>query len=168
MTTAGRTLVLMRHAKSAYPDNVGDQDRPLASRGLREAGLAGQWLRDNVSRIDQVLCSSALRTRETLRLTEIDAPVSYLDRLYGAAPGSMIAEINAVADTVTTLLVVGHEPTVSQVALGLASRTDSDPTAVRQISMKYPTSGIAVLEVSGTWSMLELGGAQLNTFHVPR
>jgi phosphohistidine phosphatase len=166
--TRPRTLVLMRHAKSAYPDNVGDHDRPLAARGIREAGWAGEWLRDNVPEIDQVLCSSAVRTRETLRLTAVAAPVSYLDRLYGASPGVMIAEINAVPDTVATLLVLGHEPTVSQVALGLAGRTESNPAAVRQISMKYPTSGIAVLDVPRSWADLELGRAQLKTFHVPR
>ena len=54
-----RTLVLLRHAKSAYPDGVADHDRPLAPRGKREAGLAGDWLRANLPTIDAVLCSTA-------------------------------------------------------------------------------------------------------------
>lgn len=168
MTTVTRTLVLMRHAKSAYPDNVADHDRPLATRGIREAGLAGEWIHANLAPIQHVLCSSAVRTRETLRLTKVAAPVDYLEKLYGATPGTMISQINTIPDSVTTLLVVNHEPTVSEVALGLADPNTSDRTAARQISMKFPTSGIAVLQVPGSWAELELAGAQLVTFHVPR
>lgn len=163
-----RTLVLMRHAKSDYPDGVPDHARPLASRGRREAGLAGEWMRENTPAVEAVLCSSATRTRQTLARTGIDAPATFLDRLYGAGPGTMIAEINRVADDVTTLLVVGHEPTVSQVALGLAGRPGSDADAAGRIALKFPTSGIAVLRVPGSWAGLELGGAELTAFHVPR
>ncbi len=162
-----RTLVLMRHAKSDYPDGVADHERPLADRGLREAALAGDWLRDNLPPIGAVLCSSATRTRQTLARTGIDAPVSYLDELYGAGPGTMIAEINRVGDDVGVLMVVGHEPTVSQVALGLAG-PGSDPEPAELIRMKFPTSGIAVLRVSGHWTDLEPEGARLKSFHVPR
>lgn len=162
-----RTLVLMRHAKSDYPDGVSDHERPLAPRGVREAALAGDWLRDNVPAIDAVLCSSAARTRQTLARTGVTAPVTYLDRLYDAHPGTVIAEINKVDDGVTTLLVVGHEPTTSHLALGLAA-PDSDRAAAEQIALKYPTSAIAVLRVPGAWAGLEISGAELVSFHVPR
>lgn len=162
-----RTLVLMRHAKSGYPDGVPDHDRPLAPRGEREAGLAGDWLRGHVPPIGAVLCSSAVRTRQTLERTGIVAPVDYLEALYGASPGTMIAQINGVSDDVTTLLVIGHEPTVSEVALGLAD-DDSDTDATEEIEAKFPTSGIAVLRVPGGWAELELGGAALVEFRVPR
>jgi phosphohistidine phosphatase len=158
----------MRHAKSDYPTGVIDHDRPLAPRGIREAGLAGEWLRDNVPPIEHVLCSSATRTKQTLDRTGIAAPVSYSERLYGATPGTMLDEINQVIDDVSTLLVVGHEPTVSQLALGLAGPETSDPEATAQINMKFPTSGIAVLSVPVSWSALELSGAGLIAFHVPR
>jgi phosphohistidine phosphatase len=163
-----RTLVLMRHAKSDYPAGVPDHDRPLAPRGIREAGLAGDWLRANLPPIEAVLCSSAQRTRETLARTGIQARIAFLDQLYDTSPGTMIEEINQIADTVNTLMVVGHEPTVSHVALGLAAQTGSEPQAVGQIATKFPTSGIAVLRVDGPWSGLQLQGAELVTFHVPR
>ncbi|GAA2793337.1 histidine phosphatase family protein [Mycolicibacterium pallens] len=168
VTAGQRTLILMRHAKSDYPDGVADHDRPLASRGIREAGLAGEWLRVNVPSIELVLCSSATRTRQTLDYTAIDAPVNYSERLYGATPGTMLAEINQVPDDVATVMVVGHEPTMSQLSLGLADPDRSDPEAADQISIKYPTSAIAVLNVPGSWAALELGGAELALFHVPR
>src|SRR6185437_11768101 len=84
MTEQHRNLVLMRHAKSAYPDAVADHGRPLSSRGVRESGLAGDWLRANLPAVDAVLCSTATRARETLAGTGVDAPVRYAERLYGA------------------------------------------------------------------------------------
>nr|WP_163697936.1 histidine phosphatase family protein [Mycolicibacterium sarraceniae] len=168
MTAPQRTLILMRHAKSDYPTGVGDHDRPLAARGIREAGLAGAWLRANVPAIDLVLCSSATRTRLTLDRTEVTAPVTYSDRLYGATAGTMIDEINQVADEFGTVMVVGHEPTMSHVALGLADPDQSDSGAAERIAIKYPTSAIAVLRVPGNWAGLRLRSAGLTAFHVPR
>jgi phosphohistidine phosphatase len=162
------TLLLMRHAKSSYPPGVADHERPLAPRGIREAGLAGDWLRANVPPIDAVLCSTATRARQTLAKSGVDATVRYSERLYGATPGMMIDEINGVADTVNTLLVVGHEPTASDVAIGLAGADGTDAAAVERISEKFPTSAIAVLTVAGDWKTLELNGAALVGFQVPR
>jgi len=161
-------LVLLRHAKSAYPDGVADHDRPLAPRGIREAGLAGDWLRANLPAIDVVLCSTATRARQTLLRTGVDAPVRYVERLYGASPGTMLDEINNVGDDIATLLVVGHEPTMSAVAIGLAGADDTDSAAVEGISLKFPTSGIAVLGVAVRWKDLAPGGGALVNFHVPR
>lgn len=163
-----RTLLLLRHAKSDYPAGVADHDRPLAPRGVREAALAGDWLRANAPAIDAVLCSTATRARQTLALSGIDAPVRYVERLYGATPGTVIEEINRMSDDVATLLVVGHEPTMSELALILAGTVESAPDAVERISAKYPTSGIAVLTIPGGWTGLEPGRAALTAFHVPR
>lgn len=168
MNAAPRTLILLRHAKSDYPPGVADHDRPLAKRGIREAGLAGDWLRANAPSVDQVLCSTATRTRNTLERTGIEAPVSYRDELYDAMPGTVIAAINTVGDDVGTLLVIGHEPTMSSVALGLAGAAGTDAAVAQQISEKFPTSGIAVLRVSGGWADVEPGSGALVGFHVPR
>ena len=163
-----RTLVLLRHAKSAYPDGVADNDRPLAPRGEREAGLAGDWLRADLPAIDAVLCSTATRARETLTHTAIEAPVRYVDRLYDATPGTVVDEITHVGDEVAVLLVVAHEPTMTQVALGLASTESSNTAATERISTKFPTSAMAVLRLACSWTDLELGSADLVDFHVPR
>lgn len=162
------TLLLMRHAKSDYPAGVADHDRPLAPRGVREAGLAGDWLRANVSEIDAVLCSTATRARQTLENTRVAAPVRYSERLYGAAPGTVIEEINAAAEDIGTLLVVGHEPTTSALALLLADDDGTDDAVVERISTKFPTSAIAVLAVGCAWADLEPGRAALTGFEVPR
>lgn len=168
MSQPNRTLVLLRHAKSAYPDGVADHDRPLAPRGQREARLAGDWLRANLPPIEAVLCSTATRARETLAHTGIDAPVRYADRLYDAVPGTVIDEITRVGDDVAVLLVVAHEPTMTQVALGLACANKSNSAAAEHISTKFPTSAMAVLRLTCSWKDLELGSAELVEFHVPR
>jgi len=163
-----RVLLLMRHAKSDYPSGVIDHDRPLARRGVREAGLAGHWLRSHVPPIDAVLCSTATRTRETLTQTGLDVPVTFAQRLYDAVPATVIDEINRVGDEVATLLVVGHEPAMSNVALGLASASESNQAAAEHISTKFPTSAIAVLRFGTAWRDVGRGSAALVTFHVPR
>jgi phosphohistidine phosphatase len=165
-----RTLLLLRHAKSDYPAGVPDHERPLAARGIREAPLAGDWIRANAPSVDAVLCSTATRTRQTLAGTGIDAPVDYVDRLYDAIPGTVIDVINGVRSrfdaNVETLLVVGHEPAMSQLALGL--NNEGDEAAAENIAMKFPTSAIAMLGVTEPWDQLALQGAALIAFHVPR
>ncbi len=67
-----------------------------------------------------------------------------------------------------TLLVIGHEPAMSSVALGLATPDGSNKTAAEHISTKFPTSAIAVLRTAQPWDELALSSAALVTFHVPR
>ena len=170
MSTPERTLLLLRHAKSSYPDGVPDHERPLAPRGVREAGLAGDWIRANAPAVEAVLCSTATRTRETLARTGIDAPTRFVDELYDSTPGITLDVINGLGTVfdvdVQTLLVVGHEPTTSELALRLAGA--GDPALMDQMTMKYPTSAIAMLRTAAPWDRLELGGAALVAFHVPR
>ncbi|MCX8559364.1 histidine phosphatase family protein [Mycolicibacterium mucogenicum] len=166
--TATRTLILLRHAKSDYPDGVADHDRPLAKRGIREAALAGDWIRENLPPVDAVLCSTATRTRQTLERTGITAPVKYIERLYDATAGIAIEVINGAPEAANTLLVIGHEPVMSSLALSLASLDTSDRDAAGQIALKYPTSAIAVLHTDRHWSQLELRSAELVEFHIPR
>jgi len=167
-----RTLLLLRHAKSDYPAGVGDHERPLAARGEREAGLAGDWLRAHAPAVDAVLCSTATRTRQTLERTRVAARADYVDRLYDATPGAVIDVLNGVQSRfhtdVETLLVIGHEPAMSAVALGLATADGSNSAATERISTKFPTSAIAVLRTGEPWDRLTLNSAALVAFHVPR
>lgn len=165
--TGTRTLILLRHAKSDYPDGVADHERPLAKRGIREAALAGEWLRATQPPVDAVLCSTATRTRQTLARTGITAPVTYEDRLYDSTAGISIRIINELGGQAGTLLLIGHEPVMSSLALRLAGR-DSDRTVAAEISVKYPTSALAVLQTSDPWDRLEPHSATLIEFHIPR
>ncbi|MGN2635747.1 SixA phosphatase family protein [Nocardia takedensis] len=161
-----RTLILMRHGKSGYPDGVGDHERPLAPRGEREAGLAGAWLRATQPPIDAVRCSTATRTRETLAATGITAPVVYERGIYEASPRSLIELIHLGDEHVSTLLVIGHAPGMPWTAWELAANRDSEQAV--ELSRKFPTSALAVLEFDRPWDQIEPGTGELVCFHIPR
>ncbi|EME18032.1 SixA phosphatase family protein [Rhodococcus triatomae] len=164
MAEASRVLILMRHGKSAYPDGVSDHERPLAPRGLREAALAGDWIRATQPPVDAVLCSTSMRTRLTLETTGIDAPAEFSDLLYGATPAQVLHEIAGTKPDVSTLLVIGHDPGVPGAAVALDPRSRH----ADRISDKFPTSALATLSMTGTWADIHLAGAALTAFHVPR
>ena len=166
-----RRLVLLRHAKSAWPSGVPDHDRPLAGRGRRDALAAGKWFAGEGPLPDLVLCSDALRTRHTWEIAgaALATPprVSLDPRLYGANAQVLIALARDSGADVHTLLVIGHEPTMSSTAMLLAGPT-SDATALERLRVKFPTSGIAVLRFEGSWRDLAAGEAVLEAFAVPR
>ena len=164
-----KRLFVLRHAKSDWGQpGVADHERPLAARGKRATTLLAEHLQRVPVEPAVVLCSTATRARQTLDNTRIDAPVRYSERLYGATPGTMIEEIIETADDIGTLLVIGHEPTMSALALILADDDHTDTAVVERISTKFPTSAIAVLAVPCAWKALELRRAALTGFEVPR
>ncbi|MBE7159742.1 MAG: histidine phosphatase family protein [Williamsia herbipolensis] len=159
-----RTLVLMRHGKSGYPDGVSDHDRPLADRGRREAALAGDWMRRDGIVADAVVCSTATRTRQTLDRTGVEASsVAFVDDVYGGMPEDVLAAVRShVPADASTVLVVGHEPGMPMTARAL------DPSA--EIG-HFPTSAYAVLSVTAPWDRVGLSADDPATFQglfIPR
>lgn len=162
----------MRHAKAAFPLGVEDHDRPLAQRGHHEAPLAGKWFMDNAVVPDFILCSSALRARQTCtwvcQQLGDKAPTPKLESgLYAAGVSSMLSVINHVPETVNTLLVISHMPGIQGLALRLATR-DSDQNAYMDLASGFSTSAFAVLEHAGEWATLDGQDAVLKNFVVPR
>ena len=172
MDSARRRLVLVRHAKSAWPD-VPDRDRPLAKRGIRQAPLAGAWLRSAGCRPDLVLCSPARRTRGTWELMAGElgtaGTVSYEERVYGASAAGLLELVREVPPSVMTVLVVGHSPGLEDLAAELADRGPAAGNdALERLRVKFPTAAVAVLAIPGEWRDLAPGGAWLTDFAVPR
>jgi len=164
-----RTLVLLRHGKSAYPPGVSDHDRPLAPRGRRGAALAGAWISDHVPVIDHVLCSTAERTRQTLAASDLLKPsvlVDYTDEIYEAYPDELLALVTAASTAERTLLLVGHAPGIPALAEMLAG-PDSDQDAFARLRTKFPTAAIAVLQQRGEWTDATAGSAVLTHFGRP-
>lgn len=167
-----KRLILMRHAKSDWINGVSDFDRPLAARGHREAALAGAWLVKENILPDFILCSSALRTRQTCtwvcdQLGD-KAPTPKLeDGLYAASESSMLSIINHTPETVQTLMVIIHMPGVQELALRLASR-ESDQDAYMGVATDYPTSALTVFNYDGEWAHLDGQDASISNFLIPR
>lgn len=164
---AARTLILLRHGKSDYPAGVADHDRPLAPRGESEAALAGRLIDDTFGPVDAVLCSTALRTRETLSYSGIQAPTTYAPEIYDASAGEILAQVSTVPSEVSVLLVVGHSPGMPGLALTLAD-DNSDGTVYSAVQSRFPTSAFAVLRVRGPWDTLSTAGAELSDFVIAR
>lgn len=168
-----RRLILLRHAKSAWPDDVPDRERPLAPRGRRDAPAAGIWLRKTDHVPDKVLCSTAVRARDTWQLAEENLgahpPTVFEDRVYGASSAELLALARQTSGDVRTLLVVGHDPAMRGLTLELAGEHlgDAEAAALARVRTKYPTAAVAVLSFLGDWAELRLGQAELAEFVVP-
>lgn len=118
-----KKLYLLRHAKSSW-DHFGiiDYDRPLNDRGQRQAEAMGQFFQANNFQIDLILCSGALRTRETLELLldhyDYQGEIEYQDEIYASSP-SILEDLIDQAD-VETLLLIGHNPEIELLASSLS------------------------------------------------
>ena len=168
--TALRRLLLLRHAKSAWPDGVSDFDRPLAPRGRKAAKRMGAYLRDEQLVPDLALISPARRARETWdRVKRRLGPVSEHaePRLYEAAVDGLLTVVRETEPAVGTLLILGHNPGLEELAKLLAG---SGPHKARaRLMRKYATAGLAVLEFdAGTWREVDAGLARLDRFVTPR
>ena len=166
-----RRLILMRHAKSGWPEGVADHERPLAPRGQSTAPIMGRWLQVAGFRPDLALVSSARRTRETWAyIAPFLAETSSLieERLFAASTASMMALVQACPAEISTLMIVAHNPGTQDLAHGLASRMSSDRDAFSRLGRKFPTAGIAVLEAEGEWRAITLGSMMLSQFMTPR
>jgi phosphohistidine phosphatase len=165
-----RRLIVLRHAKSAWPEDVADHDRPLAPRGRRDAPAAGRWLRDAGCAPDLAVCSTARRTRETWDLVagRLDASpqVVHDPRLYGADVPVLLDVVRETPAHIGTLLLIGHNPGFQELTLRLAG--EAAGTALERARTKFPTSAIAVLTWQGSWSELAPGTTRLTEFAVPR
>ncbi|GAA3898254.1 histidine phosphatase family protein [Streptomyces lacrimifluminis] len=166
-----RRLVVLRHAKSAWPMGVDDHDRPLGPRGLRDAPAAGRALAGADCMPDLTLCSTAERARRTWELTAAEwstpTPVRHDPRLYGADVPELLAVVREVPAAVGTLLLVGHNPGLEELVLELAG--DALDDALDTVRTKFPTSAIAVLAWHGDdWRDLAPGTALLTDVMVPR
>ena len=163
----------MRHAKSAWPEDVPDHERPLAPRGRRDAPAAGGWMREAGYVPDRVLCSTARRARETWQLAEeklgAHPETVFESRVYGAPSAELLDLARETPAQVGTLLIVGHDPAMRGLTLELASEqpSDAEAEALGRVRTKYPTAAIAVLSFSAGWAALSPGQAHLAKFAVP-
>ncbi|WP_250032015.1 SixA phosphatase family protein [Paractinoplanes maris] len=168
-----RTLVILRHAKAERPDDLPDFDRKLTTTGETDADAAGAWLADERLHPDLVLCSPAARTRQTWQGASIalaqaqpggGAPeVRYDQGLYHGGVTEVFDLVRKVPDTIRTVLVVGHNPTVSEVSLMLIPDDQYDGGLV-----ELKTAGLAVHRGEGSWADFEPRSMSLLERHTAR
>lgn len=172
MSPVDRRLVLLRHAKSDWPDGMPDRDRPLGQRGRQEAPAAGRWLAAAGVVPDLALVSSARRAQQTWNLVSaqfpVDVPTQISDEYYGASADEALQMVRDLPSDVATVLLVGHNPTTERLASTLEDGTGAQSDRERMAS-KFPTSALAVLHLQvASWADLAPSTARLLAFAVPR
>ena len=158
-----KRLILMRHAKSDWDDPLlSDFERPLNRRGRDNAVRMGGWLKQHGFLPDAVLCSAAARTRETFALLDIDASVTFEQRLY-LAPAQVMLRCLKTAEA-DTILMIGHNPGIAEFAHGLLAKA---PDHVR--FHDFPTCSTLVCDLPiSKWADAVSRSAQVVDFIVPR
>jgi phosphohistidine phosphatase len=168
MTPPGhRRLILTRHAKSAWDDPlIEDHDRPLNARGRRSALELGEWLHSRGYEPDQVLCSSAARTRETWARAlaaplEVTPKVEVMDGLYHASPDVMLKLLQGA--TGDCVMMLGHNPGIAEFAQMLPAKPPHHPDFAR-----YPTAATLVVDFDADgWGGIRPGQGSVLDFFVP-
>lgn len=139
-----RTLLLLRHATAGVALGRTDHARGLTAQGMAEAAAIGRAVSAHAP--DLVLCSSAMRAQQTAAYMGTASPVLE-QALYLASADELLDRIRQVPDEVSTVLVVGHNPGLAQ----LATTLDDDPRLDRAL----PTAALAVFAVpDGSWAGL--------------
>ena len=163
-------LLLLRHAKSSWDDaNQPDRDRRLNQSGRRAAARMRATMRDLGLAPDLILVSSARRTLETLEALEpwTDTPlIEPMDALYLATAGQLMEAIRGVAETVRSVLVIGHNPGMHDLALTLLA--DPSHPAARDLAGAFPTAALAEFTVGTPWSRLTPASGRLVRFLTPK
>jgi phosphohistidine phosphatase len=166
------TLSLLRHAKSSWADpRLKDFERPLNERGEEVAPRMGAFMARRGIAPDLILCSTAVRARQTLDLVRPhlsgNAKVLYEDALYLASPSAMLKHVGKVPANVRHVMVVGHDPGLHTLAQQLA--TSGRREDLEALAEKFPTAALAVIAFQvPAWDEVKRVGGRLELFMVPK
>jgi phosphohistidine phosphatase len=170
-----RRLMLLRHAKTENDAPSGrDQDRRLDNRGRSDAAEIGGWIGRHRPFPESVLVSPATRSYQTWEIawqamkTRVPEPkVELVLELYGADPAQLLQTIREVTADPKTLMLVGHNPGMHELALALAGSGDS--AGRRALADNLPTSGLAVFDFEiGDWADVAFRRGRLVQFVSPK
>jgi phosphohistidine phosphatase len=160
-----RQLIVMRHAKTE-PFQSDDRSRRLTDRGESDARAAGAWLAEASLLPDLVLSSPAVRARQTVERVVAGAgeqpDVRVVDDLYGADVDDVLDIVHGLSDGADRVMVVGHNPTMAELAWALEQDSESDSPD------SLPTSGIIAFEFDQPWSRVERDTGRVSHRFVPR
>jgi len=165
-----RRLMLLRHAKAAPSDGSDDYDRELTDRGRADARAVGEMIAKSDLAPDLVIYSGAHRARETteLVLKRLSYEVEAIENsaLYLVSWLRLLALMHALPEAKKSVLVVGHNPGLGELASQLAG--DGSRELRLRMAAKFPTAALAALNFkTESWADIELRGAKLERFFAP-
>ena len=159
-----KEIYVLRHAKSSWDNsNLSDFERPLADRGISDAKKMSKFLKDMDLKIDKVLCSNALRAKETFDLTadgfnfEIDK-ATYTDKLYFGDTTDIIKDLKELDESLKNILIVGHNPTLHYLVELLTNKSID----------RFKTCNLAIISHDGEWISLNSQKCRLRSLIKPK
>lgn len=166
-----RRLILLRHAKSDWPDGIADPERPLSPRGRAAAPRMGAYIASEELVADRVLISPARRSRETWDLISAQLPpvkvVASEPRIYDASAARLLGVVREQPREVHTLMLVGHNPGLEDLAEMLVA--GGAASHLTKMSEKFPTGALAVIDLPvDEWSATTPAIGRLDRFVTPR
>ena len=159
-----KSIYLIRHAKSSWENpKLSDHQRPLNKRGLRDAPIMGQKLKNLYLPPDKIICSSAKRAKQTAELIEkkwlSSKSIESSDLLYEQPISSILNLIQSNPEDFNSLALVFHNPTVTQITNLLCSSSFQD----------VPTCSVLVISCNKKkWSSVDIGTCNLVNFEYPK
>ena len=159
-----KEIYVLRHAKSSWDNsNLSDFERPLADRGISDAKKMSKFLKDMNIKIDKVLCSNAIRAKETFYLTadgfnfEIDK-ATYSDKLYFGDTTTIIQDLKELDESLNNILIVGHNPTLHYLVEILTNESIN----------RFTTCNLATISHNGEWVSLNSQQCSLKSLIRPK
>jgi phosphohistidine phosphatase len=167
-----RRLLLLRHSKAERAElGESDQKRPLSDEGRADASAMGAYLASHAFRFDRALVSPAIRTRETWQRLAIPLGTTpspgFDERIYNATAQTLLTVLKQQPGDAHTLLMVGHNPGLHELATMLVATGDVDTR--EQLRENFPTSGLAIMDFAlDSWAKLHPRSGRLERFVGPK
>ncbi|MBA8878456.1 SixA phosphatase family protein [Phyllobacterium myrsinacearum] len=164
-------VYLLRHAKAVWPSpGQKDFDRALDSAGIESATVLGEEMKRAGLQPDVVICSTAVRARQTLEHIGVKPPfiLETLEKLYSGTADNYLTAIRMAGlehENASSVMLVGHNPMMEDVAMALAGR--GDPPAHPVFAAGFPTAGLAVINFDRPLAEIRPGTGTLSTFLSP-
>lgn len=167
-----KSLLLLRHAKSGWGDSEQrDFDRSLNERGRITADAVGAYLATNTLVPDAILCSPAVRTKETWKHIQSQTKWALVPHLikdiYMASAEQLLQIIHALHEPFSCTMLIGHNPGFEDLCLSLVGKGDRKLRA--SLEEKFPTASLAHIEFEAdTWADISAKSGKLVRFVRPR
>lgn len=155
-----KTLILVRHAKSDWPEETDDFDRPLAEKGINDAEKMARHLKQQNTVIDKFLSSPALRALSTCEIfnNEFQVEIEKLPKLYNASESQFESVIYDLNDQVNSVAMFSHNNGISNFANTISNEI-----------FAFPTCGVAAFQVEcNSWSEFDGANKKLLFYYEPK
>ncbi|MGH1456643.1 MAG: SixA phosphatase family protein [Alphaproteobacteria bacterium] len=164
-----KKLFLLRHAQATSSSSSSDKDRSLTPQGKDDAKALGVEMQKKGFIPDLILCSSALRTKQTLEGLQHSLGVEnveYQDILYNGSTGDYLYQIQQVDDAYNNILFIAHNPSIYELVILLGGM--GNDSVMQRLSEGYQPATLSVIDVKAEhWADIQPAENTLLTIKNP-